>query len=87
MRRNSPTLATGQKWKPATAVKEAITALRHADIVGKIQHGRGGLGLVTSHPAWSKATALARRRMVVEEVRRQEEAARWAKAVSLGKQG
>lgn len=85
---NAPTLAAGRKWRPAKAVEEATAALRHADIVGHVQQGRGGLGLTTNHPTWSKATAPERRKMVVvEEVRHQEEAARWAKAVSLAKQG
>ncbi|KAE8284702.1 hypothetical protein D5F01_LYC16135 [Larimichthys crocea] len=87
MRENAPTLATGHKWIPTRAVEEATAALSHADIVGNVQQGRGGLGLTTSCPAWRSATAPARRKMVVEEVRRQEEAARWAKAVTLGKQG
>ncbi|XP_061099664.1 uncharacterized protein LOC133129522 [Conger conger] len=84
---NAPTLAAGRKWRPARAVEEATTALRHADIVGHVQQGRGGLGLTSNHPAWNRATAPERRKMVVEEVRHQEEAARWAKAVSLVKQG
>ncbi|KAL6484312.1 hypothetical protein MHYP_G00063570 [Metynnis hypsauchen] len=87
VRENAPTLATGRKWTPARAVEEATAALRHADIVGNVQQGRGGLGLTTSRPAWRSAAPPARRKMVVEEVRRQEEAARWAKAVALGKQG
>lgn len=84
---NAPALATGRKWRPAKAVEEAIAALKHADIVGHVQQGRGGFGLTATPPTWSKATAPERRKMVVEEVRHQEEAARWAKAVSLGKQG
>lgn len=68
VRKNAPILATGRKWRPATAVEEAISALRHADIVGHVQQGRGGLGLTPSHPTWA---------MVVEEVRCQEEAVRW----------
>lgn len=84
---NAPTLATGRKWTPAKAVEEATAALKHADIVGYVQQGRGGFGLTATRPAWSKAAAPERRKMVVEEVRHQEEAGRWAKAVSLAKQG
>ncbi len=40
---NMPTLATGCKWTPAKAVEEATTVLRHADIVGHVQQGWGGL--------------------------------------------
>ena len=68
-------------------MEEATAALKHADIVGNVQQGRGGFGLTATPPAWSKATAPERRKMVVEEVRHQEEAGRWAKAVSLAKQG
>ena len=70
LRNNTPTLATRHKWRPAKA------ALRHADIVGHVQQGRVGLGLTTSHPAWSKATPKSWRKMVVEEVCHQEEAVR-----------
>ncbi|KAK0145336.1 hypothetical protein N1851_015756 [Merluccius polli] len=84
---NAPNLATGRKWKPEVAVQEATAALRHADIVGHVQQGRGGFGLTPSRPTWNKATAPERRKMVVQEVRHQEEAARQAKAVSLSKQG
>ncbi len=40
-----------------------------------------------SKPTWRKASTSESRKMVVEEVRRQEEAERSAKAVSLAKQG
>ena len=83
----APTLVTGRKWKPSAAVAVAKTALRHRDIVGHVQHGRGGLGLEATTPTWQKATPAERRHMVVEEVRHQEEAARCAKAVSQAQQG
>ena len=83
----APTLATGRKWKPSAAVAEAKTALRHREIVGRVQHGRGGLGLEATTPTWQKANPAERRHLVVEEVRHQEEAARCAKAVSQAQQG
>ena len=83
----APTLVTGRKWKPSAAVAVAKTALRHRDIVGHVQHGRGGLGLEATTPTWQKATPAERRHMVVEEVRHQEEAARCATAVSQAQQG
>lgn len=83
----APPLVTGRKWTPSDAVQQASSALRHKDIVGQVQQGRGGFGLTTSKPTWRKATTSERRTLVVEEVRRQEEAARSAKAVSLAKQG
>ncbi|KAK9524409.1 hypothetical protein VZT92_016805 [Zoarces viviparus] len=80
-------LATGRKWKPSNAVQQATSTLRHKDIVGQVQQGREGLGLTASEPTWRKATTSERRKLVVEEVRREEEVARSAKAVSLVKQG
>ncbi|KAL7393910.1 hypothetical protein ABVT39_017600 [Epinephelus coioides] len=83
----APTLATGKKWTPATAVQQAKSALLHCDIVGHVQQGRGGFGLGTVTPLWQKASATERRTMVVEEVCRQEEAARHSKAVAQATQG
>lgn len=83
----APPLATGRKWTPSDAAQHAMSALRHTDIVGHVQMGRGGFGLAPRKPSWSKASTSERRRMVVEEVRHQEEAGRNAKAVSLAKQG
>ncbi|XP_060929417.1 uncharacterized protein LOC133003646 [Limanda limanda] len=56
----APILATGRKWTPLEATKQAKAALKHRDI---------------------------RRKLVVQEVRQQEEAARCAKAVSQARQG
>ena len=83
----APILATGRKWTPLEATKQAKAALKHRDIVGRVQHGRSGLGAGASTPAWNKATPFQRRKLVVQEVRQQEEAARCAKAVSQAKQG
>ncbi len=80
-------LATGRRWRPGVAVAQAKSALRHQDIVGQVQQGRGGLGLGVTTPTWQKATPAERRRLVVEEVRHQEEADRCARAVSQAKQG
>ena len=40
-----PNPTRGRKWNPRRAVQEAEAALRHTDIVGNVQQGRGGLGL------------------------------------------
>ena len=85
--KTTPTLVTGRKWVPAIAAQQARSALHHQEIVGHVQHGRGGLGLGQHKPAWSKATPSERRGLVVEEVRRQEQAMRCAAAVSQAKQG
>ena len=68
----APLLQTGRKWTLSKAVQQATSALRHQDIVGNIQHGRGGFGLAASKPTFHKATTSERRKLVVEEVRRQE---------------
>lgn len=83
----APPLITGRKWTPSNAVQHAISALRHQDIVGNTQHGRGGFGLAATKPAWHKASTAEQRKLVIEEVRRQEETNRSAKAVSLTKRG
>ncbi|KAK0156516.1 Retrovirus-related Pol polyprotein from type-1 retrotransposable element R2 [Merluccius polli] len=83
----APILATGRKWTPLAATEQAKAALRHKDIVGRVQEGRSGLGLGTSTPAWSKATTSQRRQLVVQEIRQEEEARRCAQAVAQAKQG
>lgn len=82
-----PTLLTGRKWSSAVATQQAKSVLRHQDIVGCIQLGRGGLGTGESRPSRHKATPSQCRGLVVEEVRRQKQAMRCTKAVSQGKQG
>ncbi len=77
----APRLATGSKWTPTEAIQQAKSSLRHGDIVGQVQQGRRGFGLGTSRPIWYKATSAQRRKLIVAEVRQQEE------AVSQSKQG
>ncbi|KAJ8390957.1 hypothetical protein AAFF_G00098770 [Aldrovandia affinis] len=74
-------LLTGRKWTPSDTMQQATSALRHKDIVGHVQQGRGGFGLAAREPTWRKASTSERRKLVVEEVRREEETARSAKAV------
>ena len=40
-----PNPAEGRKWNPRMAAQEAEETLRHTEIVGNVQIGRGGLGL------------------------------------------
>ena len=87
IRAAAPRLTTGRKWNPSEAVQQAKSALKHKDIVGQVQHGRGGFGLGTSRPTWHKATPTQRRKLVVAQVRQQEEADRCATAVAQSKQG
>ncbi|KAE8287777.1 hypothetical protein D5F01_LYC13834 [Larimichthys crocea] len=63
----APPLITGRKWTPSNAVQHATSALRHSDIVGHVQLGRGDFGLISSKPTWCKASTSERRKMVVEE--------------------
>ena len=83
----APNPSKGRKWKPKVAVQEAEAALRHGEIMGNVQIGRGGLGRTSGKPMWRKADQKEKRRLVVEQIRRQEEASRQVKAVSLAKQG
>ncbi len=55
--------------------------LRHQNIVGYVQQGRGGT------PTWEKAVSTEQRHMMVMEVRHQEEAARHASAFAQTQQG
>lgn len=87
VREAAPRLNTGRKWVPAEAVKQAKAALYMADIVGQVQHGRKGLGYGESRQVWQKAPPVERRKMVVGEIRRQEEHRRSAIAVSQARQG
>jgi len=41
--------------------------------VGQVQHGRGGFELNLAPPKWHKAGPAQRRKLVVNEVRKQEE--------------
>ncbi len=75
--RAPPRVVAGRKWTPSEAVQSAKSALHFRDVVGQVQHGRAGFGLIPKTPLWHKATS------VIEEVRRQEEGERHAKAISM----
>ncbi|ROL50296.1 hypothetical protein DPX16_19100 [Anabarilius grahami] len=77
----APRLATERNWTPTEAIQQAKSTLRHGDIVGQMQKGRGFFGLGTSRPIWYKATFTQRRKLIVAELRQKEE-----KAVSQSKQ-
>ncbi len=87
IRTAAPQVVAGRKWTPSEAVQSAKSALHFRDVVGQVQHGRAGFGLIPKTPLWHKATSLQKRQLVVEEVRRQEEGERHAKAISMAKQG
>ncbi|CAB1422105.1 unnamed protein product, partial [Pleuronectes platessa] len=44
VKRKRPNSAAGMKWKPKVATQQADAALKHADVVGHVQQGRGVLG-------------------------------------------
>ncbi len=78
---------TGSKWKAAHAIHQAITRLKHQEVVGMVQHGRAGFGLGTSPKMWSKASKMERKNLTISEVMRDEEESCKIKAVSQGQQG
>ncbi|KAL1266945.1 hypothetical protein QQF64_002620 [Cirrhinus molitorella] len=78
---------TGRKWEVTQAVQQAITRLKHQEVVGFTQHGRAGLGWTTSTKVWSKATKLERKRMIIKEVKQEEEESYRVKAISQSQQG
>ena len=82
-----PIPTKGRKWNPRMSAKEAEATLRHTEIVGNVQIGRRGLGLGSGKPVWSRAGPKEKRKLVVEQVRRQEEMLRGTKAVAQAKQG
>jgi len=45
VREAAPVLKTGRKWSAEKSVVEAKASLHIGDIVGQVQHGRGGFGL------------------------------------------
>ncbi len=69
-------LKTGRKWSAKKSMEEAKTALQIGDIVGQIQHGKGGFGLSLAPPKWHKGDPAQRRKLVVKEVQKQEEGIR-----------
>ncbi|MGH0137020.1 UNVERIFIED_CONTAM: hypothetical protein FKN15_025454 [Acipenser sinensis] len=68
----APVLKTGRKWAAKKAVEDAKAALRIGDIMGQVQHGRGGLGLSSAPPTWHKAAPAQQRKLVVNKVQKQE---------------
>lgn len=80
-------LKTGRKWVAKKAVEDAKASLQIGDIMGQVQHGRWGLGFSSVPPTWHKAAPAQRRKLVVNEVQKQEEKMRCIKAISQGKQG
>jgi len=80
-----PSPTKGKKWNSRMAAQVAEATLQHTEIVGNVQIGRGGLGLGPGKPVWSRAGSKEKRKLVIEQVRRQEERLRGTKAVAEAK--
>lgn len=59
---------TGQKWSASRAVADAEARLCHKDIVGMVNQGRLGLGIIT-RARWRDANAKGRCSLVQEQLR------------------
>jgi len=86
VREAAPVLKSGRKWPAKKSVVEAKAAHQIGDIVGQVQQGRGGFGLSLAPPKWHKTGPAQRGKLVVNEVRKQEEKMRCIKAISQAKQ-
>ncbi|KAJ8409814.1 hypothetical protein AAFF_G00218730 [Aldrovandia affinis] len=62
-----------RKWKAEVEVDQAISRLKHLEVVGKVQAGWTGLGWGEAVRFWSKANRKERKEMVVSEVTKMEE--------------
>ena len=82
----NPELKTGRKWKVKKATEDAKADLRMKEIIGHTQTNRQGLGS-TKMEWWSKAKGKAKRDLVIQEIREEEERARYVKAVQQSQQG
>ena len=81
-----PQLKTGRKWKVQEAIKSAKENLQIREITGHTQTNRQGLGS-TKTEWWSKAKGKAKRDMMIQEMRKEEDQRRLQKAVQQSQQG
>jgi hypothetical protein len=86
VKNTQPAVVTGRKWSAKDAVEDAESALKLKEVVGAVAKGKSGLGF---HPQrwWSKESTTDRRKLVAEEIHQLEENKRFARAVTLHKQG
>lgn len=68
-------IRTNTNGTAVEATKQAKVVLRHRDIVGWLKEGRTGLGATT--PAWNEAILSQRQRLMMQVIRRWEEAAKF----------
>ena len=64
IRDDPPEVRTGKKWQAEVKVDRTEVALRHRDIVGAVQIGRKGFGLLVFKP-YSMSTDREKRDAVV----------------------
>ena len=83
---NPPEVRTFRKWNAEDEVNEAISRLRHQDIICSTKTGRSGLG-VTQFKPFSQSNAKERRNAVVKEVRQVEQESRYIHLVRCSQQG
>ena len=81
-----PRLKTGRKWDVHKAVDSAKQSLVTQEIIGHTQTNRQGLG-ATKMRWWSKTKGKEKRDMVIQEIRKEEDANRLTKAVQQSQQG
>lgn len=72
--------------KQTSRSKQDVSGQHHEDIVGAVNQGRLGLGVIT-RARWKDASAKGHRSLVQEELRLAEEEDRQAKAVFMNLQG
>ena len=86
VRNIQPTLTSGRKFKTSEAVEEARRGLAMREVMGHTQTTRQGLGM-TSMRWYSQTKGKERRDMVIDEIKKKEQSARYTKAVQQPMQG
>ena len=83
---NPPEVRTFRKWNAEDEVSEAISRLRHQDIIGSTQTVRSGLGVTQFNP-FSQSNAKERHDAVVKGVRQIEQESRHIHLIRCSQQG
>ena len=86
IRDDPPEVRTGKRWQAEVEVDRTEEALRHKDIVGAVQTGRKGFGLLDFKP-YGMSSEKEKRDAVVAEVRKQEQEKRQLHLVQCAQQG
>ena len=86
IRDDPPEVRTYRKWNAEKEVDHAISSLKHQDVVGATQTGRGGFG-TTSFKPFGMCKEKEKRDAVIREVRRTEQGKRHLHLVQCSQQG